>query len=109
MQNPLTIYNSLFIDRKVCLKTYKYICLKIASETVSSIKTVQGLAQELMFVSQYEDSLEDPFKAAKKQAFSFAVMYAISQAVIYGMYSVAFRYGAYLVEVGEMSATDIYR
>jgi len=62
-----------------------------------------------MFVSQYENSLKNPLKAAKKQAFSFAMMYAISQAVIYGMYSVSFRYGAYLVETGDMSATDIYR
>lgn len=62
-----------------------------------------------MFVEQYENSLEVPFKAAKKQAFSYAIMYAISQAVIYGMYSVSFRYGAYLVEIGDMSATDIYR
>ncbi|XP_025418287.1 multidrug resistance protein 1-like [Sipha flava] len=82
---------------------------RIASETVSSIKTVQGLAQELMFVALYENSLEEPFVTAKKQAVSYSVMYAVSQAVIYGMYSVAFRYGAYLVEIGEMTATDIYR
>jgi len=62
-----------------------------------------------MFVSKYENSLNDPFKNAKKQAFSFAIMYAISQAVIYGMYSVSFKYGAFLVEIGDMSATDIYR
>lgn len=62
-----------------------------------------------MFVRQYENSLEDPYKAAKKQAISFAVMYAVSQSVIYGMYSAAFKYGAYLVETGDMSATDIYR
>lgn len=62
-----------------------------------------------MFVQQYENNLKDPFKTAKKQTFSFAIMYAVSQAVIYGMYSVSFRYGAYLVETGDMSATDIYR
>lgn len=62
-----------------------------------------------MFVQQYENSLKNPFKTAKKQAFSFAIMYAVSQVVIYGMYSVSFRYGAYLVEIGDMSATDIYR
>ncbi|XP_060871148.1 ATP-dependent translocase ABCB1-like [Metopolophium dirhodum] len=82
---------------------------RIKSETISSIKTVQGLAQELMFVSKYKNSLNDPFKTAKKRAFSFAIMYAVSQAVIYGMYSVSFRYGAFLVEIGDMSATDIYR
>jgi len=53
--------------------------------------------------------LNDSFKAAKKQAFSFAIMYGVSQAVIYGMYSVSFRYGAFLVEIGDTSATDIYR
>lgn len=58
---------------------------------------------------QYEKCLEDPFKAAKKQAVSYSVMYAVSQAVIYAIYSVAFRYGAYLVEIGDMSATDVYR
>ncbi|XP_050434282.1 ATP-dependent translocase ABCB1-like [Adelges cooleyi] len=82
---------------------------RIACETVANIHTVQSLAQELMFVSQYEESLEDPFIAAKKQAVTYAVMYAVSQAVIYGMYSVAFRYGAYLVEIGDMSSADIYR
>lgn len=70
---------------------------------------MQGLAQELMFVAQYENSLEDPFKAAKKQAATYAIVYAVSQAVVYAMYSIAFRYGAYLVETGDMSATDIYR
>lgn len=60
-------------------------------------------------MKQYENSLEEPFKATKKQAVSYAAVYAVAQAVIYGMYSVAFRYGAYLVEIGDMSATDIYR
>lgn len=62
-----------------------------------------------MFVARYENSLEDPFNEAKKQAVTYAVAYAVSQAVIYGMYSIAFRYGAYLVEIGDISATDIYK
>lgn len=79
------------------------------SETIASIKTVQGLGQELMFVTKYENSLIDIYKAAKNQAVTYAITYAITQAVIYVMYSVAFRYGAYLVEVGDMSAINIYR
>lgn len=62
-----------------------------------------------MFVTRYENSMEDPFSEAKKLALTYAVVYAVSQAVIYGMYSVAFRYGAYLVEIGDMSATDVYK
>ncbi|CAI6347628.1 unnamed protein product [Macrosiphum euphorbiae] len=104
-------YKQLMIVQKSQKKDFEYMdeAARIKSETISSIKTVQGLAQELMFISKYENSLNDPFKNAKKQAFSFAIMYAVSQAVIYGMYSVSFKYGAFLVEIGDMSATDIYR
>ncbi|XP_060833712.1 ATP-dependent translocase ABCB1-like isoform X4 [Rhopalosiphum padi] len=104
-------YKQLIIVQKSKKRDFEVMdkANRISSETISSIKTVQGLAQELMFVSQYENSLKDPFKTVKKQAYSFAIMYAVSQAVIYGMYSVSFRYGAYLVEIGDMSATDIYR
>ncbi|XP_025201296.1 multidrug resistance protein 1A-like isoform X2 [Melanaphis sacchari] len=104
-------YKQLMMVQKSQKRDFEFMAKanEISSETISSIKTVQSLAQELMFVSLYESSLIDPFKTAKKQAFSFAIMYAVSQAVIYGMYSVSFRYGAYLVEIGDMSATDIYR
>lgn len=104
-------YKQLMIVQKSQKRDFEFMDKpnRISFETISSIKTVQGLAQELMFVQQYENSLKNPFKTAKKQAFSFAIMYAVSQAVIYGMYSVSFRYGAYLVEIGDMSATDIYR
>lgn len=104
-------YKQLTIMQKNQKQEIEYMdeATQFATETISSIKTVQGLAQELMFVSQYENSLDDPIKAAKKRAFSFAIIYAVSQAVIYVMYSVSFRYGAYLVEIGDMSATNIYR
>jgi len=46
---------------------------------------------------------------AKKQVVPYAIMYGISHAIIYGMYSVAFMYGTYLIEMGDMSATDVYK
>lgn len=36
-------------------------------------------------------------------------MFSISQAIIYLMYAAAFKYGAKLVEIGEMHPSDIYR
>lgn len=70
---------------------------------------VQSLAQELMFVTQYENNLEITFKTAKNQAILYSIMYGISQAVIYAIYAIAFRYGAYLVEIGDITAANMYR
>jgi hypothetical protein len=36
-------------------------------------------------------------------------VYAFSQAVVYAMYAGAFRFGAYLIETGDMKAVDVYR
>jgi hypothetical protein len=36
-------------------------------------------------------------------------VFAFSQAVIYAMYAGAFYFGAYLIEIGDMEAADVYR
>lgn len=82
---------------------------KVASECVQNIRTVQSLAREQLFTKLYMDYLVLPYKEAKKQCFTFSVTYALSQAVIYIMYAAAFRFGAYLVEIGDMTPTDVYR
>jgi hypothetical protein len=48
-------------------------------------------------------------REAKKQALLFAAVFSFSQAVIYAMYAGAFRFGAYLIETGDMEAVDVYR
>jgi hypothetical protein len=48
-------------------------------------------------------------REAKKQAVIFAAIFSFSQAVIYAMYAGAFRFGAYLIEIGDMEAVDLYR
>lgn len=48
-------------------------------------------------------------REAKKQALFFAAVFSFSQAVIYAMYAGAFRFGAYLIETGDMEAIDVYR
>lgn len=48
-------------------------------------------------------------REAKRQAVVYSVIFALSQAVVYVMYAAAFRFGAYLIQVGDMSSTDVYR
>lgn len=49
------------------------------------------------------------FRENKKLAVSFGVFFALSQAVIYIMYSVGFRYGTFLIESGDMTPSLVYR
>ncbi|XP_046678663.1 ATP-dependent translocase ABCB1-like isoform X2 [Homalodisca vitripennis] len=82
---------------------------KIATECVQNITTVQALCAERRFLSLYANYLNVPFRNAMRQAVIYSVIYALSQAVIYIMYAGAFRFGAYLIEIGDMTPSDVYR
>ncbi|XP_026274262.1 ATP-dependent translocase ABCB1-like isoform X2 [Frankliniella occidentalis] len=82
---------------------------RVASESVTNIRTVQSLGKERLFFELYLGYLSAPFVEAKKQAIIYSIVFALSQAVIYMMYAGAFRFGAYLIEVGDMAPTDVYR
>ncbi|XP_034242655.1 ATP-dependent translocase ABCB1-like isoform X2 [Thrips palmi] len=82
---------------------------RVASESVSNIRTVQALGKERLFFELYLGYLSAPFAEAKKQAYIYSIVFALSQAVIYMMYAGAFRFGAYLIEIGDMAPTDVYR
>lgn len=82
---------------------------RVASESVTNIRTVQALGKERLFFELYLEYLSAPFKEATKQAYIYSIVFALSQAVIYMMYAGAFRFGAYLIEIGDMAPTDVYR
>ncbi|XP_059477144.1 ATP-dependent translocase ABCB1-like isoform X2 [Neocloeon triangulifer] len=81
----------------------------VATESVQNVRTVQSLGKEKLFFQLYVKYLEAPFNEAKKQAFMYALVFSFSQAIIYMMYAGAFRFGAYLIEIGDMGPTEVYR
>lgn len=104
-------YQQNMILKKNQTRDYRLMDIagRIATECVQNVRTVQALGNEHLFVNQYLDHLEEPFKATKKQTLYFALMFSVSQAVIYVMYAVAFRYGSYLIEIGDMTTSSTYR
>lgn len=87
----------------VCSGTYimwmmtSLVLVQVSSEALSNIRTVAGLAKEKQFVSQYEQQLEAPYKAAKKKAHVYGICFAFAQCVIFMAYAASFRYGGFLV------------
>ncbi|XP_069683361.1 ATP-dependent translocase ABCB1-like isoform X3 [Periplaneta americana] len=82
---------------------------KVAAESIQNIRTVQALGQEYQFLEIYLDNLKESLQEARKQALWFGLTCALSQGLVYFMYAVSFRFGAYLIENNDMTAIDIYR
>ncbi|GLH02052.1 Multidrug resistance protein homolog 65 [Gryllus bimaculatus] len=82
---------------------------KVASESIQNIRTVQALGKEALFVDLYMEKLIEPYKEARKQALVYSIIFGFSQTVIYMMYAAAFRFGSYLIEIGDMEPTNVYR
>ncbi|XP_050546775.1 ATP-dependent translocase ABCB1-like isoform X3 [Daktulosphaira vitifoliae] len=105
----ISINKQFILLRKIQKRIYNNNTSKIASEIIENIYTIQCLAQEQMFIDQYEYSLGIPFIAKKKKVFIYSLVYALSLAIMYAIHAIIFRYGAYLVVVEEISSTNIYR
>lgn len=67
------------------------------------------MTRERTFFEMYVLQLQEPFNEAKKQAYVYGLVYAFSQGVIFIIYAGAFRLGAYLVAIEDMTPTDVYR
>ncbi|XP_075237871.1 ATP-dependent translocase ABCB1-like [Lycorma delicatula] len=104
-------YHQTAIIRRNQLRDLKYMdnAGRVASECVSNIRTVQSLSKEKVFLQLYTDYIIEPYREAKYQGVVFAMVFSFSQAIIFVMYAAAFRFGAYLIEHGDMTPTDVYR
>ncbi|XP_069111959.1 ATP-dependent translocase ABCB1-like isoform X2 [Argopecten irradians] len=82
---------------------------KVASEAIENIRTVQTLNRENFFFQEYYDSLKGPLRTFLKQAQMAGIAFGFSQGVIFMMYGGAFRFGAWQVELGDMTPENVYR
>ncbi|VDO99456.1 unnamed protein product [Soboliphyme baturini] len=75
---------------------------RILNECTENIRTVKSLCQEQHFYDQFKQCLLVPYRESLRQGQIYAGSYSISQSFIFLIYAAAFRYGGYLVSVGEM-------
>nr|XP_006823098.1 PREDICTED: multidrug resistance protein 1A-like [Saccoglossus kowalevskii] len=81
---------------------------KIASEAIENIRTVVSLNREKTFNKLYHDSLYPPYKAGLKKAHIYGLSFGFSQCMIYFVHAAAFRFGAWMIELGEMDFEDVF-
>ncbi|CAN0362630.1 unnamed protein product [Lampetra fluviatilis] len=81
---------------------------RISTEAVENIRTVVGLCREDAFFQSFADSLEDVHKQSMRQAPLSGLTYGISQMMLYIIYAVTFRFGAWLVAHQYMTFENVF-
>lgn len=81
---------------------------KVALEAVENIRTVASLTKEERFSNMYDEMLEIPYKNSLKKAWVFGISFAISQAVVYVIFGVAFLFGAFLIKKGYTDFNKVF-
>ncbi|XP_066441409.1 ATP-binding cassette sub-family B member 5-like isoform X1 [Eleutherodactylus coqui] len=79
---------------------------KIATEAVDNIRTVASLTREKTFEEMYSDSLQKPYKNAKRKAQTYGICFAFSQSFMHFTYASCYRFGAFLIEIERMKPAD---
>ena len=79
---------------------------QLACEAAGSIRTVASLTREADCLALYSKSLEGPLKKSKGSAIWANLLYAFSQAQVYGVIALVFWYGATLVS--RLEATTLH-
>uniref|UniRef100_A0A915IP35 Uncharacterized protein n=1 Tax=Romanomermis culicivorax TaxID=13658 RepID=A0A915IP35_ROMCU len=83
--------------------------VQIASEGVENIRTVQALTREKTFYDSFVAHLNGPYKQALIQTQYHSVSYAFAQCVIFFLYAACFRFGGYLIEIGDTSPLNVFK
>jgi ATP-binding cassette subfamily B (MDR/TAP) protein 1 len=72
-----------------------------AQEAIAGIRTVMALGLQARAARAYEDALEAPYRADRRQALIVGVGYGLSLSVMFYTYALAYWYGGGLVASGE--------
>uniref|UniRef100_A0A673T402 ABC transmembrane type-1 domain-containing protein n=1 Tax=Suricata suricatta TaxID=37032 RepID=A0A673T402_SURSU len=81
---------------------------KVATEAVENIQTIVSLAREKAFEQTYEEMLQTQHRNTMKKAQIVRSCYAFSHACVYFAYAVGFRFGAYLIQAGQMTSEGMF-
>ncbi|XP_051708757.2 ATP-binding cassette sub-family B member 5 [Oryctolagus cuniculus] len=81
---------------------------KIATEAVENIRTIMSLTREKAFEQMYEETLLTQHRNTLKKAQIIGSCYAFSHAFVYFAYAAGFRFGAYLIQVGQMTPEGMF-
>ncbi|CAO1635906.1 unnamed protein product [Parajaminaea phylloscopi] len=79
-----------------------------ACEAAASIRTVQSLTREIDCLEIYKKELVEPGLIAKRAAFLSNVLYALSQALSFGVIALGFWYGSTLLIDGEYDSKQFF-
>uniref|UniRef100_A0A0N5AM76 Multidrug resistance protein 1 n=1 Tax=Syphacia muris TaxID=451379 RepID=A0A0N5AM76_9BILA len=82
---------------------------KTATEAVEHIRTVQALNKQKLFIHDYRNSLEVPFRFNLRQVHVYSGVFAFSQSLVFFMYALSFYLGSVFVLHDIMSPLNVYR
>jgi len=80
---------------------------EISEEVLQNVRTVQAFGQEEREALRYEGALDGPREEGIRKAFVEAIGIGASYGIIFGSYSAAFGYSAFLVEHGHNNVGEI--
>lgn len=80
-----------------------------AAEAIENLPTVQSLCRESTFFKRYCTYLATPYRKRLFGSILGGVTYGFSQAMVFFMYAAAFRFGAYLVGIGKMDPSNVFK
>lgn len=104
-------YKQQIIQKKHQMRDSKLLeeAGRVASETIRNIRTVKALGQENLFIEIYVKHLKLPYKEARNQAISYALLFAVTQSIMSLMFAMSFKFGGYLFEQGYVQASDVFK
>lgn len=98
-------YMKIRFDAKIDRETSKLLSssASIASEAITSIRTVSSLAIETSVLARYTAELDSALAGSKRPVFTMMICFALTQSIEYWFMALGFWYGCRLLSYGEIS------